>query len=587
MARLGHMFIRSFLLISIILCASACQMFAPPRSGPLDEWEEQVSGDLKAKPTEDGVPSVISEALLPPIETESAETLAIGDEQRFDISVSGAPAEQFFMSLVEGTPYNMVVHPEVTGAISLNLKNVTIPEVMDAVRDVYGFQFVRTPYGFQVLPGQLGTRIYQVNFLNIERTGTSSTFVSSGSLTTGGGAVSASVDDVTPTQTGLGDGGAGLIGTSISTRQPPTSFWDELKTSIEAIVGGGEGRSVVINPQSGVVVVRALPNELREVESFLLATQLIVQRQVILETKILEVALNDEFQSGINWAAVIGNVTIGQTGGGTAVGPSGTGRSDIAGETGDLDPGSFTPIASNLASAFGGIFTLAVNRGDFKAFVELLELQGNVQVLSSPRIATLNNQKAVIKVGRDEFFVTDVSTTTITGTTTTSTPNIELTPFFSGVALDVTPQISDAGEVTLHIHPSVTRVQDQQKTIEVGGFTQVLPLALSQVRESDSIVRAQSGQLVVIGGLMEDVQNDEDAQTPGFGDVPIFGALFRQRSRTSTKTELVILLRPIIVEGGQQWADALQRASQSFQHLRQEVEDSAKINPEEDSGASK
>ncbi|MCZ6719479.1 MAG: pilus (MSHA type) biogenesis protein MshL [Gammaproteobacteria bacterium] len=569
---------RLLLLIGIMLAVSACELFAPPRSGPLDSFEEEVKEDMTVEPVEEGVPDMVSEALLPSIGLQPVDTLELVDDQRFDISVSGAPAEQFFMSLVEGTEYNMVVNPEVSGLISLNLKNVTIPEVMGIVRDVYGFEYERMPYGFHVLPGRMRARIYQINFLNVRRSGSSSTFVSSGSLTSGGGAVSASVDDVTPTQMGLGGGGGQSIpGTSISTVQPVTTFWDEIQVSIEAIIGGGEGRSVVVNPQSGVVVVRALPNELREVESFILATQLIVQRQVILEAKILEVELSDEFQSGINWAAVIGNATLGQTGGGTAVGPTGLGISDIAGETGNLNPAAFSAISGNLASAFGGIFSLAIDRADFKAFIELLQLQGNVQVLSSPRIATLNNQKAVIKVGQDEFFVTDVSTTTITGTTTTSTPNIELTPFFSGVALDVTPQISETGDVMLHIHPSVTRVQDQQKVIEVGGEVQRLPLALSQVRESDSIVRARSGQLVVIGGLMQELQNDEDAKTPGFGDLPIFGALFRQRSRQSIKSELVIVLRPIVVEDGQQWADALQRATRSFEHLREDVDATGEI----------
>jgi len=570
---------RLLLLIGIMLAVSACELFAPPRSGPLDSFEEEVKEDMTVEPVEEGVPDMVSEALLPSIGLQPVDTLELVDDQRFDISVSGAPAEQFFMSLVEGTEYNMVVHPEVSGLISLKLKNVTIPEVMGVVRDVYGFEHERMPYGFHVLPGRMRARIYQINFLNVERSGRSSTFVSSGSLTTGGGAVTGSVDDVSPTQTGLGGGGGGVatIGTAIETVQPVTNFWNELEVSIEAIVGSGEGRNVVVNPGSGVVVVRALPNELREVESFLLATQLIVQRQVILEAKILEVELSDEFQSGINWAAVIGSVTIGQTGGGTAVGPFGTGLSDISGQTGNLDPRNFSAISGNLASAFGGIFALAVDRADFKAFIELLQLQGNVQVLSSPRIATLNNQKAVIKVGQDEFFVTDVSTTTITGTTTTSTPNIQLTPFFSGVALDVTPQISETGDVMLHIHPSVTRVTDDAKTITVGGQDQVIPLALSQVRESDSIVRARSGQLVVIGGLMQELQNDEDAKTPGFGDLPIFGALFRQRSRQLIKSELVIVLRPIVVEGGQQWADALQRATRSFEHLREDVDATGEI----------
>ncbi len=107
---------------------------------------------------------------------------------------------------------------------------------------------------------------------------------------------------------------------------------------------------------------------------------------------------------------------------------------------------------------------------DFAAFIELLETQGDVQVLSSPRIATINNQKAVIKVGSDEFFVTDISSTTVTGTATTTSPDITLTPFFSGIALDVTPQIDAGGRVTLHVHPTISQVTDQQKTITVAGF---------------------------------------------------------------------------------------------------------------------
>jgi len=183
----------------------------------------------------------------------------------------------------------------------------------------------------------------------------------------------------------------------------------------------------------------------------------------------------------------------------------------------------------------------------------MLESQGNVQVLSSPRISTLNNQKAVIKVGNDEFFVTGISTTTTTGTATTTTPEITLTPFFSGIALDVTPQIDQNGGVTLHVHPSVSRVTDQQKVIQVGGTTQNLPLAKSTVRESDSIVFAHSGQLVVIGGLMQDSRSEKVASTPMLGDLPVIGQFFRQTRQGASKSELVLLLRPTVVDGSAGW----------------------------------
>ena len=225
------------------------------------------------------------------------------------------------------------------------------------------------------------------------------------------------------------------------------------------------------------------------------------------------------------------------------------------------------------------MFSVAINSGNFNTFIELLQLQGNVQVLSSPRIATLNNQKALIKVGTDEFFVTDVSNTTTVGTTTnTSNPSVELTPFFSGIALDVTPQISESGIVTLHIHPSVSQVVDQEKTIEIAGFTQTLPLALSTVRESDSIVRAQNGQVVVVGGLMLDSLDDDHAKPPLLGDIPGLGELFRHNRRRSLKSELVILLRPIVVQDQGEWVDALRVSGDSFNRLKQHLRQRETVN---------
>jgi MSHA biogenesis protein MshL len=220
------------------------------------------------------------------------------------------------------------------------------------------------------------------------------------------------------------------------------------------------------------------------------------------------------------------------------------------------------------------VFALALDLGDFAAFIELLQTQGNVQVLSSPRVSTLNNQKAVIKVGQDEFFVTDITSTATTSAVGTNFfPTIELTPFFSGIALDVTPQISEEGLVTLHIHPSVSDVEDQQKTVTIGTLTQQIPLALSTIRESDSIVRARSGQVVVIGGLMQDSINDRDAATPGLSDVPLVGAAFKHRRKQGFKRELVILLRPIVVASDEVWEGEIQKSGDNLKRLRKDLDD--------------
>ncbi|MEM9058537.1 MAG: pilus (MSHA type) biogenesis protein MshL, partial [Pseudomonadota bacterium] len=216
-------------------------------------------------------------------------------------------------------------------------------------------------------------------------------------------------------------------------------------------------------------------------------------------------------------------------------------------------------------ASLGGAFTMAFDIGDFNAFIELLEVQGDTRVLSSPRVATLNNQKAVIKAGTDEFFVTDVSSNTVTGTSATTTRDVQLTPFFSGIALDVTPQISADNVVTLHVHPTVSDVTDQEKDLTVSGQTDRLPLAVSEVRESDTVVRARSGQIIVIGGLMRESRRDEGFATPGLGRLPLVGNLFRSQRQVTRKSELVILLKPVVVEDQRTWSVA---ARESLERIR-------------------
>ncbi len=563
-------FLHGHLLLVLLATASGCKN--APEVGTLNQIDAALAErQALPKPKAEGsVPLAAPSTRLPLPES-------LPNDKRFDISVRDVPAVQFFMSLVHGSSYNMVVHPEVRGTIALNLKNVSIPDVMQAVQDVYGFEFERTGYGYHVLPAHMQARVYQINYLNIHRTGQSSTIVSSGTLDrkqNGGPGNQNKGQQLGGGSLVNGAGGPvnrGIVaGTQISTAQPDNTFWDEIRHSIEAIIAG-EARSVVVNEQSGVVVVRALPSELREVESFLRSTQLVTQRQVILEAKILEVELNERFQSGINWSAMSGNYGLAQTGGGKVF-SSADGSGDMAGKAVNLLQGTdLRSVQNAVTSAFGGVFSVAINGRDFAAFIELLKSQGNVQVLSSPRIATTNNQKAVIKVGTDEFFVTNVSTTTITGTATTSTPNIELTPFFSGIALDVTPQISSGRNVTLHIHPSVTEVTDQQKVIKISDSEQSLPLARSTVRESDSIIRAQSGQVVVIGGLMQDRTEDQRAQAPTLGDLPGLGSLFRHQRNRSVKSELVILLKPIVVDNNEQWDGLLNETGTAMQHMRGEL----------------
>lgn len=512
-----------------------------------------------------GVPTEVSEGLLPPLEITLPEGRTAPVEPRFDISVANAPARQVFLGLVEGTPYQIVLHPDVGGSVTLNLKDITVPEAMNALREVYGYEYRREGNRFFVLGRDMQTRIFHVNYLNLVRRGKSDTRVQSGEIgsrSSGGGASG-----------GAGSTNAALTSIQVET-QSQTDFWKDLGDTLRAIVGTGSDRRVVVNAQAGIVVVRAMPDELRVVENYLGATHANVNRQVVLEAKIIEVELNDGFQAGINWAGLSGRTTVGQVGGGTVFG--GSGLSESTGNAGDLNPNTTTapfppsataPISGTIASAFGGIFSIAYKGSDFTAFIELLKSQGEVQVLSSPRVSTINNQKAIIKIGGDEFFVTGVtgSNTTVSGII--GQPTVELTSFFSGIVLDVTPQIDEQNNIVLHIHPSVSTITQRDKTFSVSGQNFSLPLAASTIQESDNVVRAQSAQIIVIGGLMKEASNDQNVSVPLLGDIPIVGNLFKHRKITRVKRELVILLKPTIVDSTE-WGGEIKDVQDRMKKIR-------------------
>jgi MSHA biogenesis protein MshL len=549
--------IRRLLVAALAMLLVGCQSVSPG-------WRDEVSASMddslsQARAGKDGktVPSDVNRALLPPIDISLPQGGAVMLEPRFDLTVHNAPARQVFMGLVEGTPYSMILPQDVQGTISLNLKEVTVPEVLSAIRDVYGYEYRREGNRFFVLGNDMQTRIFPVNYLNLSRKGLSDTRVSASGLNSTGASSSGGTTSSSSSN-----------GVQIQT-QTQTDFWKELTTALTAIVGAEGGRKVIVNPQAGIVLVRAMPDELRLVGDYLGVTQTSMNRQVILEAKILEVQLKDGFQSGINWAGIAEsagrNYTVGQVGGGTSLGS--TGLSEITGKSGNLNPtaGTFSAISGTNASAFGGVFTLAVKSNNFAAFFELLKSQGDLNVLSSPRVSTMNNQKAVIKVGTDEFFVTKQDTTAATSTTTLPTVTTELSPFFSGIALDVTPQIDDAGNITLHIHPSVSDVTE--KKISIGTL---LPIstASSSVQESDNIVRAISGQIIVIGGLMKEASTDDNSSVPFLGDIPIVGNLFKHKKVTRIKRELVILLKPTVINSGQDWSDTAGESQERIRKIR-------------------
>lgn len=554
---------RIILMIAIIFFTGCSSPVEPPHfPTPLEQTHQAlqngIANDKLLDRRHPHVPRGVSNALLPKSETNIAYRPS-DTERRFNISADKVRAKTFFMSLVEGTPYNMVVNPNVTGDISLDLKNVTIHEAMRAVRDAYGYEYKRTSYGYEVLAEELKSQMFNVNYLDLQRTGKTLTRVTSGQIsekvtgfTTGGGAVTNQLNVTTPQETS---------GTSVTTKTK-LDFWRGLEVALKALIGTSPGHSVVVNQQAGVVIVHAYPSELHRVARYLDRIQVNMDRQVILEAKVLEVQLDNDFQSGIDWNLL------------------GHGNRDINPATGEFEDNagmsqrSLKIFDRTDLKDFASIFTLNI-RGNFGALIKLLQTQGNVQVLSSPRITAVNNQKAVIKVGQDEFFVTGVSTNNfVTANATVPTQDVSLTPFFSGVSLDVTPQISKNGEIVLHIHPAVSLVKSQQKDIQLGTVSNPsgtgttpnilsLPMALSTIRESDNVVRARSGQIIVIAGLMQNAMNEQVSGIPILSRLPFIGFLFRRTYQLSSKSELVILLRPIVVNN-RAWEKDMEKQDARF-----------------------
>jgi MSHA biogenesis protein MshL len=627
---------------------AACSNSYPPRdTSALDTINKQLKQTTapKEKASESALPEAVSNSLLPPLRRTTPKISSKQLEQRFDLVVKDAPVNQVFMGIISDTPYSIMVKPKnavpqsplpsgspagaavaldsmgLTDKVTVNLKNVTMFEALDALREVYGYDYTVEDYRIYVQQPELQTRLFQVNYVLGQRRGVSDLQVIGGASTaspssgSGSGSGSSSGSN-SSTTSGSGTGGSySSIQASALSTITKSDIWGEvqdalrttlgcqvskeLPTSRAASAGGGradvsfvgemqsgerqrgadgctEGRAMTVNPMSGTILVRAMPHELRTVEKMLRTMQLNIERQVIIEAKIIDVELNSGSQQGINWAGFQNNlhrVSVGAniqaidgttaTNGGAI--NAGTSLGGLLGTTGTSGASSY-----GYGNAFTAGVGIALQLRNFSALMNFLQTQGSVHVLSSPRISTLNNQKAVIKVGTEEPYVSSISSqqtqTVAGGTSTTTLPTLNYQPFFSGIALDVTPQIDDKDNITLHVHSMVNSIAEKYKIAQLG-LADTVPFAVNTINETDSVVKTMDGQVIVIGGLMTESTQDNRAHVPGLGKIPVLGALFNEGAQRSIKRELVILLKPTEVKDSSAWTNDIAGVESRIENL--------------------
>ena len=410
------------------------------------------------------------------------------------------------MALSKQTSFNIVVDLDVQGRVTVDLKNVSMVEALDTLTELLGLNYRIRQNLVRVGKPAPETRIFSLQYVNLKRTSSSSATAQIGAA--GGG--------ITGTTTG--GGGGGTSGSTTVSTSTDTDLWRDIEAGVTKLLS--PAGKMVLDKQSSNILVTDLPKFLDRIASFLESVEGSVQRQVLIEARIVEVTLTGEFRFGLDWGAIAQAAAL-------------RGASTIS--AGKI-------IGQSLSPGAGG-FQIGVVSTDFRAILETISTQGELQVISSPKLATLNNQTAVIRAGTDEvFFETRVSETpSLTGTQTSRTVNPRTVTI--GVVLGVTPQVGADGTVVLHIHPTVTEKRGEAKSA-IGDTFPIL-----DVREADMIVRAREGQVVVIGGLMQEKRTDNESKVPILGDLPGIGRLFRSTTQEVRKTELVVLLSATVMVG--------------------------------------
>ncbi|KQQ40319.1 type II and III secretion system protein [Duganella sp. Leaf126] len=515
--------------------------------------------------------------------------------ETFSVTVHKVPVQSLLFALARDAGLNVDVHPDITGNVTLNALDQTLPQLLSRIQRQVDMRYEINGSTLTVLPDTPEWRNYKVDYVNIARSTTSSVNIATQISTTGGGSSAANpVAAATATGQGAGAGSSGggnnaannpsNNSTTVVNNRSDNNFWYSLEKNIRDLLrpttindklidplapaaanpaqtnqtagaqgansqnapspfdGGAFGgnrnttNSVIVNAEGGLIAVRATSRQHEKIREFLDIVLGAAKRQVLIEATVLEVKLSNNYQQGINWNTLSGgNVgftmqPIGQSGLPSGVNP----RSS---------PGSFL-LTYNAAGKLGNL----------SAAIQLLESFGKVKVLSSPKISVMNNQTALLKVVDNNVFFTLKVTPAVLGTNgnpisqAVYESKLETVPV--GFVMSVTPQIADNDEVTINVRPTITRivgyVNDPNPALADAKVVSQVPVI--QARELESLMKVPSGQIAVMGGLMQDSVDNRKDGVPVLSSMPVIGDLFSYRNETSTKTELVIFMRPIVIK---------------------------------------
>jgi MSHA biogenesis protein MshL len=423
----------------------------------------------------------------------------------FDVNFRDAPLVPVLNTLAQYAGLNLIISPEIAGTVTVDLKNVTLPQALDAILPPRGLQYRIEDGMLRVEKVQMESRTFKFDYITTQRS-LSRSISASATAGGGGGGIGAAAGTGTTGGAATSGGGGGGASSSTVSGSERTDVFTEMEGAVNALKSKDAGANVIFNKMAGIVFVTDYPRNLDQIGFFLETIQTAIHRQVVIEAKVIEIRLDDTNQFGVNFTALAGQ-------------------------------------ALRLQQPFStaGGFQIGVTSKEFNATLNALATQGYVNVLSSPTVSTLNNQPAIIRVGtQDIFFQTTTQVDPRTGTIvqTAITPSA----INEGVVLDVTPQISDDGIITMNVHPSVTE-RTGQATSPQGDTVPIV-----DVRETDTVVRVQEGGTVMIGGLITNRQIENTNKTPILGNLPVVGGLFRSTTKETHKTDLVILLTPRLLD---------------------------------------